>query len=339
MSFVTYGLVIYLNIYSTRIQQYNPNMVLINKPLGTQYNPQCHMFFNILSMEFWWLFILLIIPLYLFLRPQKINLPPGPRPWPLLGNMMSVLSKAPHIDLMKLAQRHGPLMLVKFGAQPVIIASAPDSAAEILRTHDRAMSGRYIPHSLRMKDHTEHSVVWTDCTDNWKALRRVARTELFTTRMLDAHIDVRAAKVAEMVEYIGRRGGQPLRITEVVFGTLLNILGHVVFSRDVFQYGEKGDKVGMQRLIREMLYIAASPNLADFYPILGGLDLRGLNRACLQRLRDVTALWTGVVKERRENNDQSKHDFLQVLLANSFRDQQINAIFLVSSIYFNSIFV
>lgn len=147
--------------------------------------------------------------------------------------------------------------------------------------------------------------------------------------MLDAQLLVREKKVAEMVNFVRGEDGKAVVITEFVFGTLLNILGHVVFSKDVFQYGEKGDKVGMQKLIRDMLMIAASPNLSDFYPILAGLDLHGLLRACEARLNDVIGLWEGTVKERRENNDHTKQDFLEVLLANGFDDAQINAMFLV----------
>ncbi|KAL5994465.1 hypothetical protein ACLOJK_024517 [Asimina triloba] len=241
--------------------------------------------------------------------------------------MMSMLSGDPHVELMKLARVHGPLMLVKFGMNPVIVASSQESAMEILRTHDKAFSGRFVPHSMRSKDHIKHSLVWTDCTDGWKNLRRIARTELFSTKMLDAHVHVRQRKVGEMLDYIRGKEGGEIKITEVVFGTLLNILGHVVFSKDVFRYGEKGDEVGMQKLIRDMLYIAATPNLADFYPFLGGLDLHGLLRACEDRLNKIE-LWKDTVKERRARRDPSKHDFLEVLLANDFNDAQLNAMFL-----------
>ncbi|KAL5994466.1 hypothetical protein ACLOJK_024518 [Asimina triloba] len=162
------------------------------------------------------------------------------------------------VELMKLARVHGPLIFVKFGMQPVIVASTQESAMEILRTHERGLlrPGASSPHSLslRIKDHIKHSVVWADCRDGWKNLRPTAR---FSTKMLDVHVHVREQQVGEMVDFIRGKAGGEIKITEVVFETLLNILGHVVFSKDVFGYGENGDKAGMQNLIREMLYIEA----------------------------------------------------------------------------------
>ncbi|XP_058078123.1 corytuberine synthase-like [Magnolia sinica] len=276
-----------------------------------------------------WLLMPLIL-IFLFKPSSTKNLPPGPRPWPIIGNMMSMLSGALHIKLMKLARVHGPLMLLKFGSKPVIIVSTQESAMEVLRTHDRAFSGRSVPHSLRIVEHIKHSLVWSDCTDEWKNLRRIAKTELFSTKMLDMHARVRQEKVSEMVDYIRENEGGPIMITGVVFGTLLNILGHGIFSKDVFQFGGKGDEFRMQKVIRKMIGLVVEPNLADFYPILGGLDLQGLLRECKTCFDEVIEVWKDTVKERRANRDSSKHDVLEVLLDNEFSDAQINAFFLES---------
>lgn len=152
--------------------------------------------------------------------------------------------------------------------------------------------------------------------------------------MLDAQMRSREEKVSELVNFLSRKEGEVVKLTDGVFGTLLNILGHVVFSKDVFNFNDKGDKVGMQRLIRELLVIGASPNLADFYPFLGGLDFQGLNRACVERVKQCNAMWESFVEERRgmkKEEAEKMHDFLQVLLNNGFNDAQINAMFLVSS--------
>ncbi|RWR84384.1 Corytuberine synthase [Cinnamomum micranthum f. kanehirae] len=279
------------------------------------------------------LLLLLLLPVifFLVLRPSHKNLPPGPFAWPIMGNVNAKLNKAPHIALTELGRTHGPLMLVRFGLQPIVMANTHEAAMQVLKTHDRALSGRYIPHSLRMKNHIQHSLVWADCTENWKALRRVSRVELFSTKMLDAQMRSREEKVSELVNFLSRKEGEVVKLTDGVFGTLLNILGHVVFSKDVFNFNDKGDKVGMQRLIRELLVIGASPNLADFYPFLGGLDFQGLNRACVERVKQCNAMWESFVEERRgmkKEEAEKMHDFLQVLLNNGFNDAQINAMFL-----------
>lgn len=281
--------------------------------------------------------LLFLLPLIFFLvrRPPYKNLPPGPYAWPIIGNVNAKLNKAPHLALTELGRTHGHLMLLRFGLQPIVMANTHEAAMEVLKTHDKTLAGRYTPHSLRMKNHIQHSLVWADCTDNWKALRRISRVELFSTKMLDAQMRSREEKVSELVSFLSRKEGEAVKLTDGVFGTLLNILGHVVFSKDVFDFNEKGDKVGMQRLIRELLVIGASPNMADFYPFLGGLDLQGLNRACVERVKQCNALWEGVVGERRrmrKEECENMHDFLQVLLNNGFNEAQINAMFLVGGL-------
>ncbi|KAM0022665.1 putative psoralen synthase [Helianthus debilis subsp. tardiflorus] len=61
------------------------------------------------------LFLLLLTPLFLVLfllrkyfKSEK-SLPPGPRPWPIIGNLHQV-GKNPHVTTAILAQEHGPLI-------------------------------------------------------------------------------------------------------------------------------------------------------------------------------------------------------------------------------------
>ncbi|KAK9101257.1 hypothetical protein Scep_024687 [Stephania cephalantha] len=272
----------------------------------------------------------LIILLYLLLfKPKHYNLPPSPPSWPLIGSIPAILGsdKPLHLTLTDLAKTHGPLMLVTLGTAPTVVASTRDAAMEVLKSHDKSLSGRHIRMSFRIKEMNKHSLVWSNCTDTWKLLRRLARTEIFSPKMLQNQEPVRERKVGELVEFLREKEGKVLMISEFVFGTLLNILGNVIFSKDVFGYGEKNE-IGMQSLIKELLVIGASPNVAEFYPVLEPLDLQGLRRRCADRVSRVNKLWESTVKERRISRSGDPKDMLDVLLDNGFDDVQINVLFL-----------
>ena len=49
------------------------------------------------------------------------NLPPGPRGWPILGNMPSLDPKAPYKTLNKMAEEYGPIYSLQFGSFPVVV--------------------------------------------------------------------------------------------------------------------------------------------------------------------------------------------------------------------------
>ncbi|CAN0891676.1 Cytochrome P450 76C4 [Linum grandiflorum] len=70
-------------------------------------------------------------------RKQEVRrkLPPGPKPWPILGNLLHVGSKL-HVDFARLAEIHGPIVSLRFGNMIVAVCSTPEAAGEILKVHE-----------------------------------------------------------------------------------------------------------------------------------------------------------------------------------------------------------
>ncbi|KAK1289780.1 putative (S)-N-methylcoclaurine 3'-hydroxylase isozyme 2 [Acorus calamus] len=278
------------------------------------------------------LLFLPIITLYL-LRPTKRprNLPPGPFAWPVIGTILSKMKKQPHAELARLARIHGPLMLLYHGLEPVIVASTATAASEVLKSQDRALSARFAPNSVRLPGYIEHSMVWADCTDYWKSVRKIWRVELFSNRMLDLQARVREAKAHELVRFLRAREGQEVTLADVVFGSILNVLGMIVFSKDVFDLEGKAveNDTGMKGMIRQLMVLAAIPNLADLYPFLGRLDMQGLRRASGECVKRMNGSWAAIVKERRASGGgRDENDFLKVLIDEGFSDPQIDAMLL-----------
>ncbi|KAK7853121.1 geraniol 8-hydroxylase [Quercus suber] len=97
---------------------------------------------------------LLIQALHIIFRSKAIpkKLPPGPKPFPLVGNLLEVGDK-PHKSLTKLSKVHGPIMSVKLGQVTTIVISSAAMAKEVLQIHDQQLSNRTIPDALRAHRH------------------------------------------------------------------------------------------------------------------------------------------------------------------------------------------
>ncbi|KAL0424425.1 UNVERIFIED_CONTAM: cytochrome [Sesamum radiatum] len=86
--------------------------------------------------------IVLICLLQELLSPTKMKrLPPGPRGLPIIGHL-HLLGKNPHQDLYHLAQKHGPIMRLRFGFVPAVVVSLPAGAELVLKTHDLVFANR-----------------------------------------------------------------------------------------------------------------------------------------------------------------------------------------------------
>ncbi|CAN1804725.1 Trimethyltridecatetraene synthase [Linum perenne] len=60
---------------------------------------------------------------------NTLRVPPGPKPWPIIGNL-NLMGSLPHQSLHKLSQTYGPIIHLKFGSFPVVVVSSPDIAKQ-----------------------------------------------------------------------------------------------------------------------------------------------------------------------------------------------------------------
>ncbi|CAL1405031.1 unnamed protein product [Linum trigynum] len=273
--------------------------------------------------------VLIIASRFLAAASSQNPLPPGPKPWPIVGNLPH-LGKTPHISLQNLSNLYGPLISLRLGSQLLVVASSPAAAAEILKTHDRLLSARYVPRAVPYDtaELDRKAIVWaSNCNDQWKAFRAVLRNHVTSAKAIESLAAVRERKVAEMVEFLEGKLGESVSIGEVVFATMFDMLSNLIFSRDYigFERNENGNR--MKSLIQRLIELGASPNLADFSPVLKNWDPQGLRRKSARCCEEIFSIWQPNVKERRERRLQERfgaEDFLDILLENGLDDDQID---------------
>ncbi|KAL6875692.1 hypothetical protein ACP4OV_013205 [Aristida adscensionis] len=267
--------------------------------------------------------ILIFSSVYLLglLADSRRNLPPGPRPLPLIGNLLISLGAQPHRSLARLAKRHGPVMALRLGSLTTIVASSADAAHDFLHRHDAAFSGRSIPDGAHVFAHYAHSVVWLPASSpRWRALRKVCSGELFAPHRLDALQSLRHEKVQQLVSHIARlaHDGKPVHIGRLAFTTALNLLSSTIFSTDL---ADLADPVApcddFKSMLAELNMTVGLPNMSDFIPEVASLDPQGL-RGRIQRLfQQLHAIYDEQVERRlheRAAGEPAKKTFLDVLL-------------------------
>lgn len=79
----------------------------------------------------------LVYDICLFLR-----LPPGPRPYPFLGNKLQIPTKSPWIQFQKWSEIYGPIFTLWIGRRPTLVVSDPHVATDLLEKRSHNYSSR-----------------------------------------------------------------------------------------------------------------------------------------------------------------------------------------------------
>ncbi|XP_057476212.1 (S)-N-methylcoclaurine 3'-hydroxylase isozyme 1-like [Actinidia eriantha] len=276
------------------------------------------------------LILLSIILIVFLIKPISTKgppIPPGPYPWPVVGNIFQ-LGKMPHVTLTALAKTHGPIMSLRHGAHLMVVGSSRAAAREILKAHDRALSGRFVKREFKIKGSKLHNIsigFAEECNDQWKNLRSIGRSELFSGKAIESQSSIRSEKITEMVRYLCSKEGSAVDMAEKVYVVVSNILSNAIFSVDYVDFDGEGVGGEMRKLIREFVVLAlgATPNLTDVFPVLGDWDVMGTSKKCKGIFEKMYAIWEGIIEERRKQSSR-QHDLLDTLVKLDLTNDQIN---------------
>ncbi|XP_076589334.1 cytochrome P450 2D15-like [Chaetodon auriga] len=117
--------------------------------------------------------VLLLLLLGQNRRPK--NFPPGPRPIPIIGNLLELNLKNPIADLNRLAKRYGNVYSMFIGPRPAVIINGVQALKEALVNKAADFSGRpqnlMVNHAVQVKAHAP-GVALADYNNVWKEQRR-----------------------------------------------------------------------------------------------------------------------------------------------------------------------
>ncbi|KAF7105920.1 hypothetical protein CFC21_106690 [Triticum aestivum] len=152
------------------------------------------------------LLLALLLPLLLFKLNRKhssgnggVRLPPGPWRLPVIGSLHHLAGNPlMHRVMADLAHRlNAPLMYLKLGEVPVMVATSPEAACEIMRTHDVVFATR--PWSPTMKIMNSEGLVFAPYGTLWRQLRKICILELLSARRVQSFRHIREDEIYRLV--------------------------------------------------------------------------------------------------------------------------------------------
>ncbi|CDY34320.1 BnaA01g14230D [Brassica napus] len=176
---------------------------------------------------------------------------------------------------------YGPLMSLKFGNVPTVVASSPETVKDVLKTFDADCCSRpYLTYAARIS-YNLNDLAFSPYSKYWREVRRMTVLELYTAKRVQSFRHIREEEVASLVEFV--KGAALLGNTVNLSNTLMKLSGSVI-CRVGFGINLKGSKLEdtYEEIIRETMEVLGSFAAADYLPIIGRIIDRvtGLHSKC-----------------------------------------------------------
>ncbi|XP_037433258.1 zealexin A1 synthase-like [Triticum dicoccoides] len=260
--------------------------------------------------------LLVIVPLIYFnhtvcrRRRSAARLPPSPWALPVLGHLHHLAWDLPHRAMRDLAHRQGPLVLLRLGWLPVVVASSADAAREIMVARDVDFASRPITHMIRLiNPEGGEGIMLSPYGDEWRQIRKICTVELLSARRVQSFRPVREDEVGRLLRAVVTPG-TPVNLSKllaayVADSTVRTIIGSRFKDRDAFL-----------TMLDRGIKLFAKASLPDLYPSsrLAMLVSRRPRQMKGHR-EEVDAFMDAIVLDHQENRAaDDDEDLLDVLL-------------------------
>ncbi|XP_030539388.1 trimethyltridecatetraene synthase-like [Rhodamnia argentea] len=210
-------------------------------------------------------------------RRRPLKLPPGPKPWPVIGNL-NLIFPLPHRSIHELSRIYGPIMKLQVGSRGMVVCSSADMAKAFLKTHDAVFAYRPKIAAAKYMAYNCSGMAWSPCGPYFQQARRIFLAELFSAARQQSFEYIRVEEMRMLTRNLFEAKGQPINVKDHLSNLNLNVVCRMVLGK---KYADKSKSSNVmsaeefRKMVDELFFLMGTLNLGDFIPLLDFLDLQG----------------------------------------------------------------
>ncbi|KAG2711770.1 hypothetical protein I3760_04G092200 [Carya illinoinensis] len=271
-------------------------------------------------MAWMWTILVLVMFAYLLrewtwkMMNKTKKLPPSPRGLPIFGNL-HMFGELPHRDVHRLAQKYGPIMHLRLGFVPTIFVSFPQAAEVFLKAHDLVFVSRPPSEAAKHISYEQKGLYFSPYGPHWRNIHKMSTLQLPSNHIINSFRSMRKEELGLLVKFIEKATCDCIvvdlsaKVSSLSADmSCLMVLVKKYMDKD---FDERGFKV----VIQKGMHLGATPNLGDYIPYIGPLDLQGLT----QCMKAISKIFDDFIEKSIDDHVQSKdknkiEDFVDVML-------------------------
>ncbi|KAH6775165.1 hypothetical protein C2S52_012726 [Perilla frutescens var. hirtella] len=241
------------------------------------------------------------------------NLPPGPKPWPIIGNM-HLIGPSPHKSLHSLSQKYGEIMLLKFGKIPVVIASSPEMAKQFYKVHDANFASRPALAAGKYNGYNYSNLLWAPSGPYWRQARKIYLSEVFSAKRLEFFEPLRVEERKNFLSRLRSLSGKPVELRDHLSHYTLSTVSRMVLSNTYFTETEKESSPfkfeDLQHMVEEWISLNGFINIGDWIPSINFLDAQGYVGRMKELFKKLDKFLDYVIDDHQARRDAEKDNFV-----------------------------
>ncbi|KAH9705879.1 cytochrome P450 [Citrus sinensis] len=224
------------------------------------------------------------------------NLPPSPLALPIIGRLHLLVS--------------------------CIVACSPETAKEILKTHETSFCDRPISATVDYLTYGSADFAFAPYGPHWKFMKKICMTQLLGGQTLNQFIPIRSEEIKRFMQLMLKKAkaSEAVDVGRELIRLTNNVMPRMTMGQICSNNEEEADEV--MNLVLSIFELSGKFNLADCIWFCKNLDLQGFGKKMKEARKRFDTMMERIIKEHEETRktnketgrDDAPNDLLDILL-------------------------